>query len=501
MISGYNSSPILNSPLPPPTPPHATRIDIGAIHTGKKDPILERLVGLDVVVCDKDEEGSFSWMSWGHGTNKVASSDRIGFALLGGKDTGTIKGTIQWEDREEGMKPGMKLGKVHIQSLLFDELWVHLQPNQEGIYEAELPVGKYRINAGSHGMSETREVEVKKGREVTVGELVGELVFKKPAMAIGTIDYYGLRAVSEKAVSQKLGIPLGDTLAESSAAIVERLEEVPGVVQARVQTICCAEGKTMLYVGVAEEGAPQIEYRTPPDWAIALPQEITETYRQRGEALNEWVRKIRKGGPYDDESQGHTLSGSPEVRAFDERFIGFAEEHLERLRQVLRHASDAEQRHIATWVIAYAADKRTVVDDLLYAVQDTDPVVRNNATRALGTIARFAQNKPELGIRISPTPFIAMLNSIEWTDRNKALSVLSALTRNRDAAVIEQLRKEALPSLVEMARWKSMGHAAWAYILLCRVDGLTDEEIAETLRNGEKEAVIARIAESIQTER
>jgi hypothetical protein len=167
-------------------------IDIGAIHTGKNDPILERLVGLDVVVCDKDEEGSFSWMSWGHGLNKVESSDRIGFVLLGGKDIGTIKGTIKWEDMEEGMK----LGKVHIQSLIFDELWVHLQPNQEGTYEAELPVGKYQIKAGYHGMSETLEVEVKKGHEVTVGELFFKkpaMVIGKPAMAIGIIDYYGLR--------------------------------------------------------------------------------------------------------------------------------------------------------------------------------------------------------------------------------------------------------------------------------------------------------------------
>jgi HEAT repeat protein len=174
---------------------------------------------------------------------------------------------------------------------------------------------------------------------------------------------------------------------------------------------------------------------------------------------------------------------------------------LERLRQVLRHAADAEQRQIAAWVIAYAGDKRTVVDDLLYAVSDPEPWVRNNATRALGTIAKFAQDKPELGIRISKGPFIDMLNSVDWTDRNKALSVLRWLTASRDAAVLQQLREQALPALVEMARWKFMGHAYSAYYLLCRVDGLTDEEIAETLGKGEKEAVIARIAESSQNEK
>ena len=320
------------------------------------------------------------------------------------------------------------------------------------------------------------------------------------AIPIGTIDYYGLRTVSEEAVSQVLGIAVGDTLGESKAAVVERLEGIPGVVQARVLLLCCTEAKTMLYVGIAEEGAPQFEYRTPPDSAIALPQEITETYRKYNEAVEKDVRERKKGDPTEDNSQGHAFSGNPEVRAIQERFVGFAEEHLERLRQVLRHATDVEQRQISAWVIAYAEDKRAVVDDLLYAVQDADAVVRNNATRALSVIARFAQDRTELGIQISPEPFIRMLNSIEFYDRNKALNTLEVITKHRDIMVLERLREETLPSLVEMARWKGL-HGRPAYIILGRIGGLSDKEIAETLRNGEKEAVIARIAESIQTEK
>lgn len=90
-----------------------------------------------------------------------------------------------------------------------------------------------------------------------------------------------------------------------------------------------------------------------------------------------------------------------------------------------------------------------------------------------------------------------MLNSIDWTDRNKSLYLLEKLTKNRGAAVLE--RQEAFPALVERARWKFMHHASPAYSLLCRVDGLSEEEIAETWRSGEREAVIARIVESGQT--
>ena len=70
-----------------------------------------------------------------------------------------------------------------------------------------------------------------------------------------------------------------------------------------------------------------------------------------------------------------------------------------------------------------------------------------------------------------------MLNSIAWTDRNKALFVLSTLTENHDGAVLLKLRRRALPSLIEMARWQSAGHALPAYILLGRITGWTEDEI------------------------
>jgi hypothetical protein len=47
------------------------------------------------------------------------------------------------------------------------------------------------------------------------------------------------------------------------------------------------------------------------------------------------------------------------------------------------------------------------------------------------------------------------LNPIEWTDRNKSSLALEMLTESRDPALIADLRARALPSLIEMARWKS----------------------------------------------
>lgn len=323
------------------------------------------------------------------------------------------------------------------------------------------------------------------------------------AIPIVTIDYYGLRTISEQAVSQKLGIAVGDTLEWSNAwrrfqPVIERLEEMSGVAEARVEAFCCREKKFMLFVGIREESAAPIEYRPPPDSSIALSQEIIETHQNWGKALE---AAAQKGGASLDHSQGHMLSSDPEVRAFEEQFIVYAEKHREKLRQVLRHAADAEQRQMATWVIGYASDKRVIVDDMLYAARDSAPWVRNNAIRILGVIAEYAQDRPELGIQIPAAPFIPMLNSVDWTDRNKAAFLLRILTESRDPTILQQIREQALPSLVEMARWKSEGHASSPFELLGRVAGLSKQEMRGAMGTGEKDRLIDRMVEAIQSEK
>ncbi len=310
---------------------------------------------------------------------------------------------------------------------------------------------------------------------------------------IGVIEFYGLRKVSEAQVREVLGVKEGDQPPSSTSAIEKRLEKIPGVLQARVGRGCCHAGKATLSVGIQEEAAPRLDFRTPPQSDIALPQEVVEDYENFGEAMME---AVFRGDAGEDFSEGHSLADNPAVRAVQERFIVHAERHLKRLREVLRDSADAQQRAIAAIVMGYAFDKRAVLDDLQSAVRDSDKSVRNNAMRSLAAIAAFAQRQPELGIEISPTGFIEMLNSIIMTDRGKAMMVLSSLTEDRDPAVLQQLRERALPSLVEMARFKSTGLAIMAYVILGRMAGLSDEEIGEAWSSGERESVITQVLKS-----
>ena len=85
-----------------------------------------------------------------------------------------------------------------------------------------------------------------------------------------------------------------------------------------------------------------------------------------------------------------------------------------------------------------------------------------------------------------------MVNSVVWTDRNKAVMALLNLTDNRSERILSLIRERAMPSLAEMARWKSLTHAIGPYTLLGRVAGLSEQTIQDTWTNGGREAVIAK---------
>jgi hypothetical protein len=101
--------------------------------------------------------------------------------------------------------------------------------------------------------------------------------------------------------------------------------------------------------------------------------------------------------------------------------------------------------------------------------------VRNNAVRALGVLASA---KDTGGITVDPTPFIALLYSGHWTDRNKSSLLLAQqLKRSRDPILLKALRDKALPPLIEGARWGDPGHSIVFLDILGCIEGVPDAEL------------------------
>ena len=92
---------------------------------------------------------------------------------------------------------------------------------------------------------------------------------------IGIIDVYGLHKIAPSQIREALGVAVGDSLTSMTMfEVPARLAAIPGVSSASIDPVCCEDGKTMLYVGVAEDGAPVLELRAPPDGASRLPIDV-----------------------------------------------------------------------------------------------------------------------------------------------------------------------------------------------------------------------------------
>jgi hypothetical protein len=185
------------------------------------------------------------------------------------------------------------------------------------------------------------------------------------------------------------------------------------------------------------------------------------------------------------------------VRAVQERFAELATPNVRLLRRVLRGSSDAKQRALAAQVIAYATDKRSIVADLAFAMGDPDATTRNEAMRALLVLAKYARANPRLKLKIPTIGFVRMLSSLVWTDRNKAAGAIDVLTLSRGSRLMEELKRNAVASLAEMARWKSPGHAQAAFNILGRMAGLSEADIISLWGAGDREKVIGDLLRKI----
>ncbi|HLN02294.1 MAG TPA: HEAT repeat domain-containing protein [Bryobacteraceae bacterium] len=307
---------------------------------------------------------------------------------------------------------------------------------------------------------------------------------------IGSIDYYGIRKVPESHIQKALGVAVGDPLPSSKGDVEDRLAEVPGVVLARLEAVCCDGNRGMLFVGIEEKGAAHFELRTPPAGDVTLPKELSDPYQDLVAAIE---RAAHRGSTAEDLTHGHPLAADPDARAMQEGFVQLVPQHLLQIRDVLRNSADPDQRAMAASLIGYAREKSAVVGDLEYAMQDPDENVRGDAMSALSAIAVLAKKQPELTIHISPTWFVEMLNSVVLSDRIKAAKALVNLTDARPAGTLDLLRERALPALAEMAQWHSLPYALPAFLLLGRVGGFSDKQIQDRWTRGDREAFVREV--------
>jgi HEAT repeat protein len=306
---------------------------------------------------------------------------------------------------------------------------------------------------------------------------------------IGIIDFYGLRSVPEADVRNALSLSVGDAVPAAVNDIRARLQALPHVATAHLEVVCCDHGRSILYVGIEERGSHTVRFRRAPTGTHHLSLDVIEA----GDAFERaFTEAVLRGDAEEDDSNGHALMHDPAARAIQERFIGYAARDFDRLRAALRNARNDRDRALAAVVLAYSKDKRAIVPDLVRAMRDPAKEVRNNAMRALAIISGFSRRFPALGIRIADEPFVDLLSSPVWSDRNKSTWAIEQMSINRDPRLLKMLARRALPAVVEMARWHSDGHAADAFFLLGRLGNASEPDIEAAWRGDGRQASIRR---------
>ncbi len=313
---------------------------------------------------------------------------------------------------------------------------------------------------------------------------------------VGLIEIYGARKVPPQKIRTALGAKPGDLLPSREDA-EERIDKLSGVIVSRVEAACCDGSNMVLYVGVEERDSPHMEYHANPTGDVTLPRELFDGYQS---FLDEVAGSIRGRNADEDLTQGYSLMQDPECHRLQESFIPLVAANLAQVDQVLRESADPEQRAAATYLIQYGprAPRTTqiVVDGLQYALRDSDDTVRENAARAMKAVAVGAKLHPDEQIRIQPTWFVELMNSVVWSDRRDASRMLVNLTDGGNQDALPLLRERALPSVVEMARWHDDDQALPAFILAGRLAGLDDAAIKNAWVNGDREPVLKKALNS-----
>jgi len=124
------------------------RFDIKLLSRGQVKFEPGRVVGMDISLCDKDEDGSFSWVSWGTGLQKSASSTRLGDIMLlsADDDLGKLHGQLV------GVTGAATPSR---QTVMIDRNTqtspVTVMSNDRGEFDVVLPAGEYRVTTTPAG--------------------------------------------------------------------------------------------------------------------------------------------------------------------------------------------------------------------------------------------------------------------------------------------------------------------------------------------------------------
>ena len=314
----------------------------------------------------------------------------------------------------------------------------------------------------------------------------------KELFQIGGIDYFGYEGLNLQEIEKRLPIHVGDSISfdtfdGTKKSIQLSIEQAIGKSATDITAVCCQSGHLMhIYIGLPGKTSRQLPLNPAPHGTAQLDGPGLKLYERDEAALAD---AVSRGAASEDDSKGYTLSEDAGARGVELEMRAYAVKREKELENVLLQSSDVQQRRASACLLGYADRSAEQIRSLTTATRDVDGEVRNNAIRALSVLASAANTN---GIEVEPGPFIALLYSGKWTDRNKSSMLLMHLTQNRDAALLDELRKTAIPPLIEGAEWRDPGHADPFLLILGRIEGMKDASVLKLVGAGDLSQIIEK---------
>jgi hypothetical protein len=298
---------------------------------------------------------------------------------------------------------------------------------------------------------------------------------------IAAIDFYGQGGLDRASLLAGLPFKVGDTVNADAQSALTTLAGRP----ARANFVYTPEAGLIVYIGLANSATSGVVYKAAPNSHIKMQERIVRLY-------NHMMDRFAAGGiaAGDDSSKGYSLSNDPVMRKDQLAMIEYAQANSDIVFQVLESSADAGQRVAAAWVAGYAPQNQLQIEALVNAVLDADSTVRNNAMRCLGLLLA---RDPARADTVPAAPFVRLLHSLTWSDNNKSLMVLGALTARAEAPLRKELGASAIEILRDMAQWRYWGHASMALVVLGRISNIPENRLQELLAAKDRDAILAAV--------
>ena len=302
------------------------------------------------------------------------------------------------------------------------------------------------------------------------------------------IYYFGCDGNPVDKIKESMPVLVGDTFTQAEGrSVVEKIsnavKQAIGSPPTDVAVVDCGKHTWNIYIGLPGRSIVKIAHTPSPGGSASI---SPEGKRLHDEMIRSSITALASmGSVTEDDSRGYALSNDPAVRKKQLAFRAWAMTHKTEINTVLTSSANPQQRAIAADALGYIDPSKPQIVALAGAARDENSAVRNNAIRALACIASA---KKELAREIPADAFIEMLNSSTWTDRNKAVFLLTRLCR-QEAVPRKTIRERALQGLAEIACW-DVPHAAGARYLLGSADGLSESQLEALFTAGDTAAIV-----------